>query len=153
MTTQKKLCNRLTVSRPWPEIVCYWSPKVVRDFLYELYILIALRMQARLPPLSLPSPRSDCSAKLRGLKLLIKWRLELSGISFSFKMECCAEERKTESGYRLTYQIVHWADCNAVGPSPDGGVGGTTACSGIILRVYYFCFRCCCFCAYVRNKT
>ena len=60
---------------------------------------------------------------------------------------------ETESGYRLTYQIVHWADCNAVGPSPDGGVGGTTACSGIILRVYYCCFCCCCFCAYVRNKT
>ena len=36
---------------------------------------------------------------------------------------------ETESGYRLTYQIVHWADCNAVGPSPDGGVGGTIACS------------------------
>lgn len=45
---------------------------------------------------------------------------------------------ETESDYRLTYQIVHWAECNPVGPSPDVGVGGTTACGGIILRVYYY---------------
>ena len=29
-------------------------------------------------------------------------------------------------------------ECNPVGPSPDVGVGGTTACSGIVLRVYYY---------------
>ena len=90
---KKRLCNRLTVSRPWPEIVCYWSPTVVRDFLYEPYILkpcgCRLAFCLSRPP---PLPRSDCSAKLWGLKLLIKWRLELSEISFSFKMECCAAD-------------------------------------------------------------
>ena len=115
-------------------------------------------MQARFPPLSPPPP-----------PLLSQWLFgEVAGAQAVNQMEARAQWDflffqdgvlcrgwETESGYRLTYQIVHWADCNAVGPSPDGGVGGTTACSGIILGVYYCCFCCCCCCccAYVRNKT